>query len=127
MSYRSEKLVEFAIDLVRQHPRLTAAEASDTLHVHRHTLQRALKANSLSFASIKQALVLERLDDRFAIGAKSLKQVWTELGFPSASAFARYIRRATCKSPSEMTRRAHLGPLGTHKVHNESRPAQSGE
>jgi hypothetical protein len=75
MSYRSEKLVEFAIDLVRQHPRLTAAEARDGLRVHRHTLQHALRANGLSFASIKQALVLDRLDDRFAVRATSLKQV----------------------------------------------------
>jgi hypothetical protein len=33
MSYRSEELAELAVDLVRQHPRLTAAEVSDRLMV----------------------------------------------------------------------------------------------
>lgn len=126
MSYRGEKLVEFAIDLVRQHPRLTAAEASDRLHIHRHTLQRTLKANDLSFKLIKQALVLERLDDRFALRLTSLKQVWTELGFASASAFARYIRHVTGKSPSELTGRLNFGPFGADKVQNEPRPPRSG-
>jgi AraC-like DNA-binding protein len=127
MSYRTKKLVELAVDLVRQHPRLTAAEASDRLQVHRHTLQRALKANGLSFGLIKQALVLEHLDGRLALRATSLKQVWTELGFTSASAFARYIRHATGKSPSELTRRLNLGPFGTQKAQNEPRRAKGGE
>ena|SRR6266404_2973547 len=129
MSYGTKKLVELAVDLVRQYPRLTAAEASDRLQVHRHTLQRALKANGLSFGLIKQALVLvlEHLDGRFAFRATSLKQVWTELGFTSASAFARYIRHATGKSPSELTRRLNLGPFGTQKAPNEPRRAKGGE
>jgi AraC-like DNA-binding protein len=103
MCYQHKKLVQLAAELVRQQLSLTAAEVSERLHVHRHTLQRALKANGRSFAFIKQAFVLERLERHFARAqATSLKQVWTELGFASASAFARYIRHATGKSPREL-------------------------
>jgi len=103
MSYQRWKFVELASELVRSQPGLTEAECADKLHIHRHTLQRALKAGGCSFALIKRAFVLERLKDNFASArAISLKQVWTELGFASGSAFARYIRHATGKSPSEL-------------------------
>jgi AraC-like DNA-binding protein len=117
MGYHLDKLAELAVELLRLQPQLTAAGASDRLHVHRHTLQRALKGKGQSFALIKQALVLERLDGHFAARATSLKEVWTELGFASASAFARYIRCATGKPPSEL-RRTRLGPFGTRKGQN---------
>lgn len=119
MGYQQEKLVELAAELVRQQPSLTEAEVSETLHVHRHTLRRALKANGRSFALIKQAFVLECLERHFASAqATSFKQIWTELGFSSASAFARYIRHATGKPPSEL-RRLHPGPFDTQKGRNE--------
>jgi AraC-like DNA-binding protein len=103
MAYEQEKLLQLVLDLVREVPAMTAAEASERLHVHRHTLQRALKSKGCSFAVIRQVSVLERLERYFASAeCTSLKQVWTELGFSSASAFARYIRRATGKSPSEL-------------------------
>jgi len=104
MSYQPEKLVDLAIALLRQQPRLTAGEASERLCVHRHTLQRALKANGQSFALIKQALVLERFYRHLAGDQPGpLKLVWTELGFSSASTFARYIRsRSSFYSPSEV-------------------------
>lgn len=101
--YDKTKLFQLTLELARQVPRLTEAEASERLHVHRHTLQRALKENGSNFALIRQTVVLDRLERHFAAAeAASIKQVWTELGFPSSSAFARYIRRATGKSPSEL-------------------------
>lgn len=110
MAYERERLVEIAAELVQQQPGLTEAEVSERLHVHRHTLRRALKANGQSFALIKQAFVLERLKRHFASAeATSLKLLWTELGFGSASAFARYIRHATGKSPSELRADCTLG------------------
>lgn len=103
MAYQRKKLVDLATELVRQQPSLTEAEACDKLGVHRHTLQRALKTNGQSFALLKQASVLAALERQFVSAqAKSLKQLWSELGFSSASAFARYIRKATGKSPSEL-------------------------
>jgi AraC-like DNA-binding protein len=102
VGYQRAKLIELALECVRKQPSLTAAQVSERLHVHRHTLQRALKANGQSIASIKRSFVLDHLKRHFAsTQATSLKQVWTELGFSSASLFARYIRRATGKSPSD--------------------------
>jgi len=110
MAYQRERLVELAAELVRQQPGLTEAEVSEGLHVHRHTLRRALKANDQSFALIKRAFVLEHLKRHFASAqATSLKLLWAELGFASASAFARYIRHATGKSPSELRADCILG------------------
>jgi len=84
--------------------------------VHRHTLQRALKASGCSFQSMKQALILERFDCHLADGqAVPLKQVWAGLGFPSASALARYIRRATGKSPTELRADCVLGHLARRR------------
>jgi AraC-like DNA-binding protein len=118
MAYAQEKLVRLILDLVREVPGITAAEASERLGVHRHTLQRALKSKGCSFAVIRQASVLERLGRRFVDAeCASLKQVWTELGFSSGSAFARYIRRATGKSPSEL--RAHW-QFDARKIHNDT-------
>ncbi len=125
MAYRQEKLVQLVLDLVRQVPGMTAAEASERLRVHRHTLQRALKSNGCSFALIRRASVLERLGRHFAAAeCTSLKQVWTELGFSSASAFARYIRRATGKSPSEL--RANW-QFDTGKIHIDTPSVSNGE
>ena len=110
MGYQREVLVKLAAELVSEQPWLTEAEASERLGVYRHTLQRALKANGWDFASIRQACVLERLERHFAGGkVASLKQVWTELGFASASAFARYVRQATGKSPSQLRADHALG------------------
>lgn len=118
MSYQREKLAELVVGLVRQQPRLTLAEVSEKLHVHRHTLQRALKAGGRSFALIRQSFVLERLECHLASShVMSLKQVWTELGFASASAFARYIRHATGRSPSQLRADCTLG----HSAHKRSR------
>ena len=118
MSYQPEKLIELAVNLLRDRPRLTAAEVSEKLRVHRHTLRRALKTNGQSLAMIKRALVLEHLD-RHDDQPSSLKDVWTGLGFASASAFARYIRHATGKSPTERRAGPHLGPFGTRKGQGE--------
>jgi AraC-like DNA-binding protein len=103
LAYSRRKLVNLVSTLVSQLPGLTASEVSAKLHVHRHTLRRALKANGQTFTSIKQAAILERLTHHFdKTEPTPMKQIWTELGFVSASAFARYIRRATGKSPSEL-------------------------
>lgn len=117
MAYQRKKLVEFATELVRQQPWLTETEVSEKLSVHRHTLQRTLKADGLSFASLKQAAVLEYLEHQFANAqAASLKQFWTELGFVSASGFARYIRHATGKSPTELRGNFILGHSGRKRA-----------
>jgi AraC-like DNA-binding protein len=101
--YESAKLVQLVLELLRHAPRLTEVEASAMLHVHRHTLQRALKEKHCSFALARRAVVLECLECHFArTDSTSLKQVWAELGFTSSSAFARYIRHATGKSPGEL-------------------------
>ena len=121
MGYPRETLAVLARDLVRRQPSLTAVEVSEKLDVHRHTLCRALKVDGKSLASIKRELVFERLNRVFANGqAISLKQVWTDLGFASASAFARYIRQATGKSPSELRAGYAVGPYCIQKVRYES-------
>lgn len=110
MSYQLEKLVVLAVELLRQKPHQTADEVSAKLGVHRHTLQRALKARDRTFASIKQSIVLERFYCHLAHQrAAPLKELWTGLGFASASAFARYVRRATSKSPTEHRNGSILG------------------
>ena len=101
--YERAKLVRLFLELIRHEPRLTELEASEKLHVHRHTLRRALKENNCSLATARRAAVLARLEQHFTrADSASIKQVWTELGFPSSSAFARYIRQATGKSPTEL-------------------------
>ena len=120
MSYRTDTLVELAVGLLRHQPQLTATEISRRLRVHRHTLHRALKLRGYSFASIRQGLVLESLHAHLTDGqTTSLKEIWAELGFASASSFARYIRRATGKSPTEHRSWLHLGPNGSQKGQNE--------
>jgi AraC-like DNA-binding protein len=120
MCYQRGKLVELAVDLVRRQPCITVAELSEMLGVHRHTLQRTLKASDRTFPSVKQAVVLERLERHFASAQPaSLKQVWTELGFASASAFARYVRRATGKAPTNLRAESILG----HSAHKRAQTA----
>lgn len=110
MGYQSQIVVHLAVTLVRQQPWLSAEAVSERLGVHRHTLQRALKAHGQNFASIKKAIVLKHLERRLADSKSiSLKQIWTELGFASASSFARYVRRTTGKSPTEFIGECALG------------------
>ncbi|HUX68256.1 MAG TPA: helix-turn-helix domain-containing protein [Terriglobales bacterium] len=111
MAYQRQELAELVGILAREHPRLTELEISRRLGVHRHTLRRALEGSGLSLALIKQEVVLARLGRAFAAEpAGSLKEAWTELGFASAAAFARYVRRATGKSPTQL-RGGRLGQL----------------
>jgi AraC-like DNA-binding protein len=118
MAYHREKLIELATDLLRRQTNLTATEIGERLHVHRHTLRRAPRANGQSVASIKQGLLLGRLERHFAEGrATSLKELWSELGFASASAFARYVRHATGKSPGALRAGFILG----HSARERSR------
>ena len=124
MAYHREKVLYFAAELLRRQPSLTLAEISESLHIHRHTLQRMFKANGWSFASIKQAFVLDCLERHFSSAEPtSLKQLWTELGFNSASAFARYVRHATGKSPSELRGDRCLG----HSVRKRSTMSLDGQ
>lgn len=103
MSYHAHRIADLTVGLVQRQPWLSVAEVSERLGIHRHTLQRALKACGRSFASIKLEIVVSRLERHFASGGpESFKQIWSELGFVSAGSFARYVRHATGRSPTEL-------------------------
>lgn len=128
MGYQRERLLQLVAELLQQQPSLTEAEVSEKLNVHRHTPERALKAGGCSFASLKKIFVLERLERHFASPQPtSLKQVWTELGFSSASAFARYIRQATGKSPSELRGNRILGHYARKRAEMSLDPKKGGD
>lgn len=113
MSYQREKLAALATEALSRRPLATAKELSGQLKVHRHTLQRALAASGASIASLRQSVIIEQLKTRFsAPSAAPLKEIRAELGFPSSSAFARYVRRATGKSPSQLRSEYALGHAG---------------
>lgn len=110
MAYQREELADLARAALNREPRLGATALAARLGVHRHTLQRALAAGGASHAEMQRRLIRERLDAWLAHpGTLPVKAVWSELGFPSASSFARYVRRLTGRSPSELRERRELG------------------
>lgn len=119
MAFQRDHLVTLATDLLRDLPALTAAVLASRLGVERHTLQRALKAAGLSFARLKQATVLDRLQRHCLANTapEALKQVWAAMGFTSASSFARYVRRSTGMSPTRVCAELRLH----HFAHKSSR------
>lgn len=111
MSYAYDQLAEAAVRLLQQRPALRLEEIADRLRVHRHTLHQALAACGGDFASLKRSAVLRRLAQSFET-AEPFKDVWARSGFSSASAFARYIRHATGRTPSRLRAEYVSGQLG---------------
>lgn len=103
MAYRLDGISGTVVGALRKNPRLTMADIASELGIHRHTLQRAMGMEGLSLAALRKTLVIERLIRHCECGPpESLKEVWVEMGFASASSFARYIRRVTGFSPSDL-------------------------
>lgn len=103
MAYEREKLVAAVVELVAQRPRATEEEIAALLGVHRHTFERALAATGVNLAELRGRAVLRRIGYHLLIPTpEPWKAVWTELGFSSASVFARYVRRLTGRSPREL-------------------------
>lgn len=103
MAYTRSRLAESAAALLAERPLRTASDISAHLEIHRHTLLRALQDTGTSLAKLREQVVLKRLVAHgTTCSSTPLKQVWSGLGFGSASAFARFVRRATGLSPTEV-------------------------
>lgn len=112
MAYVHDLLVRQTLELAQQSPAITENELSRRLGAHRHTLKNALDEAGLLLTKIKRETVLKALRDHCCKRgpAAPLKQVWSDLGFRSAGAFYRYVRRQTGMSPKQYCASLFPGP-----------------
>jgi len=104
MAYRATELAVQAEAMIRREPRISLSALAEKLGVHRHTVASALSRAGMTFFALRKGEVLRRM----AVWADSptpapLKQLWGDMGFSSASSFARYVRKATGRSPAAAT------------------------
>ena len=119
MAYPHNELVRAIERLLSASPLLTESEISARLSIHRHTIHRALTLHGTSLVRIRRRLVLDRLLAHCSAPPEPIKAVWTTMGFSSASAFSRFVRRATGYAPMELCDAVRSGQL-------ESRIAKMG-
>lgn len=117
MAYPPGKIAALAASFVAESPLASTRDICNVLGVHRHTLQRALKSEGTCLSALRATAVLLRVE---AFGARAepaaLKALWTDLGFRSASNFARFVRRTTGRPPRELLGTALLVPPGCKRA-----------
>jgi len=107
MSYDHAALAAFVLAKLAESPQITLVGLCRELQIDRHTLAQALsESTGQTFRQLKNQLVTEAVEIALAHGvSKSIKQAASEVGYQSASSFAKKIRRATGMTPVALRRR----------------------
>jgi AraC-like DNA-binding protein len=104
MSYDHSKIVVRLQKLLADNIHISLLEASQQLGVERHTVEKALKQiTGRSFREYRQRILLDQAL-RLLVQEASLstKEIAAQLGYGSGTAFSRFVRRQTGRSPTEL-------------------------
>lgn len=104
MHYHTAVLFERVRRELEHEPRLSLAQLSSRLSVHRHTIEKAVQASaSRTFRSMQQEILFRKACELLnADDARSIKEVAFSLGFGSTRAFGRFARRLSGQTPTQL-------------------------
>lgn len=91
MAYRDGTVVAETKRLLAERPWRSLAEIGRALGVSRATIGRALRETGATFRQTRAQAVAQKME-LLRAHPRSAKEVAAELGFPSPSAFAHYLR-----------------------------------
>src|SRR5207248_9029272 len=89
---------------LKQNPRKTLEELSQSLRVSKRTIKKTVRlATGGNFRSYREGVLMDRVKGFFAVQpGVAIKVLSIELGFKSPSSFARAVRRASGSCPGEL-------------------------
>ena len=110
MSYDPRLLFERILRCLCESPCKTLGDLSQSLHLSERTIQKAVNLSTgKSFRFFRDELILARVKWLFEAQPElPIKELSFGVGFKSASAFARAIKRASGLSPEELRSRVGL-------------------
>ena len=104
MSYDPRILFEQIEACLKENPRKTLEELSQSLRVSKRTVKKTVRlATGRNFRSYREAALVDRVKGFFAgEPGVAIKVLSLDLGFKSPSSFARAVRRASGSCPGEL-------------------------
>jgi AraC-like DNA-binding protein len=116
MAYDVSRLFNQVQALVKAKPRITLAALSTRLGVSRHTMEKAVRAGTGQGYRCWQSGVVAAEAIRLLTesGNRHVRQVAFKLGYESPKAFARFLKGATGRTPSQLRRR-RAGPSASSR------------
>ena len=104
MSYDPRILFEQISASLRENPRKTLEELSQSLSVSKRTIKKTVRlATGGNFRSYREVVLMDRVKGFFAVQREvAIKVLSIDLGFKSPSSFARAVRRASGSCPGEL-------------------------
>ena len=104
MAYHLIHLADLVRKVLDAEPRLTLAELSSRLGVSRQTLQKAVRgATGKTFHQYQSELLAMKARGLLADDCPhSIKEVAYTLGYKSPQAFARFVKMACGRTPSQL-------------------------
>ena len=104
MSYDPRLLFEQIAASLKENPRKTLEELSQSLRVSKRTIKKTVRmATGGNFRSYREGVLMDRVKGFFAVQPEvAIKVLSIDLGFKSPSSFARAVRRASGSCPGEL-------------------------
>lgn len=104
MSYDPKLLFEQIAACLKENPRKTLEELSQSLRVSKRTIKKTVRqATSRNFRSYREGVLLDRVKGFFEVQpGVAIKVLSLDLGFKSPSSFARAVRRASGWCPGKL-------------------------
>jgi len=108
MAYNHGIIVVRLQKLLAENIQIGLLEASRKLGIERHTIEKALKEmTGSSFRNYRQRILLdEALRLLLQEVSLSTKEIAVHLGYGSGTAFARFVRKQTGCTPTELRQKA---------------------
>ncbi len=104
MSHDPKLLFELVSVCLKENPRKTLEELSQSLHVSKRTIKKTVRLSTGgNFRRYREEVLMEKVKGFFAgQPGVAIKVLSIDLGFKSPSSFARAVRRASGSCPGEL-------------------------
>jgi|SRR5215470_7704005 len=104
MSYDPRLLFEQIAACLKDNPRKTLEQLSQSLRVSKRTIKKTVRlVTGRNFRSYREGVLMDRVKGFFAVKpGVAIKVLSIDLGFKSPSSFARAVRRASGSCPGEL-------------------------
>ena len=106
MAYDHQQIVFLLRQLLAENRQIRLQEAAQQLGIERHTIEKALKEiTGSSFREFRQRVIVnEALRMLESNDCLSTKEIAVYLGYGSGTTFARFLRKQTGQTPTELRR-----------------------